>query len=145
MDENRKSGELLTVRQLTIQQIHISIITAVIDIVLSIAVFLYGLKISVSLGIIIGGAVGIAFHWWMYHDLKKAIERDSLAGARYAGLHAIMRNAVFVAVLFILILNGKVEISIAGLIAGVLSVKPVVYIYNMVNAGKAETRNQNEH
>ena len=122
----------------------ISLITAAIDAAVALLLLILAGK-AAFFGMIYGGAVSIGFHWWLYRDLSRAIERDELSAVRYANLHAVIRNVALAALILLSAFNPLYELSVPAVIAGVLSIKPVIYVYGILMAGNNRTRNHNEH
>lgn len=145
MDTGERKRDLLSVEELTGQQVHISIITVILNLLcIALSLFLKA-DAGVMLGFALGCLVGILFHWWLYHDLSVAITLESTQAVRYANMHSLIRNIALILVLLLLLVNKVLSVNLFSLIAGLLSIKPVIYIYNMFKAAKYTLENEDEY
>ena len=140
-----KDVSYLSVEEVDRQQIEISLITGVLGVLGGIIAALLGGGLPVFTGAVCGTATGIAFHWWLYHDLKTAISLTSASAGRYANVHSILRITALVIVLILFMLNRWIEINALSMFAGLIIIKPVVYVYNIRKAGKTPAEKNNEH
>ena len=129
---DKENNENFTVEDLLKEQIQISKITIILNFVFIVFVLLLNLDKSIILGIISGCLVSIAFHWMLFNDLRVAIRMDKDSAVSYANLHSVIRKILFILVLVFLVANKWVKVNVIGLIIGLLSLRFVLYFYNLI-------------
>ena len=124
--------DIFTVKDLFKEQVQISIFTVILNFVFVIFILLFKLDKSLILGVLSGEIVALALHWLLFRDLKIAIRMEKDDAVNYANLHSFLRKMLLIIAVVFLLANKWIKINAIGLIVGLLSLRFVLYFYNLI-------------
>ena len=128
-----KTDDNFTVDELFKEQLDICKYTIFLNLIFVILVLLFKFDRSIILGIMAGCVVSIVFHLWLFFDLKTAIRLEKEQAVNYANVHSLIRKLLLIAVIIFLVINKWFKVNAIGLIIGLLSLRAVLYVYNLIN------------
>lgn len=126
-----KTDDNLTVEELYKEQLDICKYTFFLNLIFVVLVLLFKFDRSIILGIMAGCITAIAFHLWLFQDLKTAIKLDKEQAVNYANIHSLIRKLLLIIVIVFLVANKWIKVNAVGLIIGLLSLRVVLYLYNL--------------